>query len=163
MNFGSPTRVSVEERTVTDSRATEDPTQYRQSEVCKESSAEGPDGRAWAPAQFARARVAAGGCYLGLYACVSGSRRPDAVLDALRKCATSQQRTVTAAVYDVGPLDRAKGKRTGLPRALRLLEDGRIQGLLPPSSAHLAAATPLREPAAVAFIRFVQLAEAVSP
>ncbi|MFI1170739.1 hypothetical protein [Streptomyces melanogenes] len=85
------------------------------------------------------------------------------MLDAPHKYATAQQWTVTVAVYDVGPLDRAKDKRPGRTRALRLLADGRIQGMLPRVAAHLVVGSPLRELADRLCFRYVEPTEAVSP
>ncbi|MFK8908219.1 hypothetical protein [Streptomyces sp. YS-3] len=97
---------------------------------------------------------------IALYACVPAGCDPDAALGALRAYATSRQWTVTAALYDVGPLDRPKDRRPGLTRVLRLMEDGRIGGLVAPSAAHLAVALPLRSRAAGGFISY---AEVVTP
>lgn len=99
---------------------------------------------------------------VALYACISDGSTPDAVLAALREYATAQQWTVTAALYDIGPLDAAKDRRPGLTRTLRLMEDGRVGGVVTLSAAHLAVALPLRSRAAAAFIRYVQPTEAVS-
>ncbi|GGP86015.1 recombinase family protein [Streptomyces melanogenes] len=104
---------------------------------------------------------------VALYACISDGRTPEAVLAALREYATAQQWTVTAALYDIGPLDRAKDERPGLVRVLRLMEDGRVSGVVTPSPDHLAVALPLRSRASAAFIRYLHAvegaAEVVSP
>ncbi|MEU4349183.1 hypothetical protein [Streptomyces sp. NPDC023838] len=103
------------------------------------------------------------GVNVALYASISDGNDPDVALDALRMYATAQAWTVTAALYDVGPLDRAKDQRPGLVRVLRLMEDGRIEGVVTPSEAHLAVALPLRGRAAAAFIRYVQPTEVITP
>ncbi|WP_371652532.1 MULTISPECIES: hypothetical protein [unclassified Streptomyces] len=121
------------------------------------------EGQTWEPGQLAPAGPATGGCCVGLYACISDSRDPDTMLDALRTYASAQGWIVTAALYDVGPLDRPKDKRPGLTRALRLLEDGRIQGLVTLTAAHLAVAAPFRELAAGSFISYVQPNEVSAP
>ncbi|MFK8911289.1 hypothetical protein [Streptomyces sp. YS-3] len=95
---------------------------------------------------------------VALYACISDGRDPDAVLAALRRYAMAQQWRVTAALYDIGPLDRATDQRPGLARTLRLMEDGRVGGVVTPSAAHLAAALPLRSRAAAAFIAYAEAA-----
>ncbi|MFD9487139.1 hypothetical protein [Streptomyces sp. NPDC059991] len=100
---------------------------------------------------------------VALYACISDGSTPDAVLTALREYATAQAWTVTAALYDVGPLDRVKDQRPGLTRVLRLMGDGRVGGVVTPSAAHLAVALPLRGRASAAFIRYVQPSEVVAP
>ncbi|MFG2145447.1 hypothetical protein ACGFRG_14780 [Streptomyces sp. NPDC048696] len=104
---------------------------------------------------------------VALYACISDGSDPDAALNTLREYATAQPWTVTAALYDIGPLDRAKDQRPGLVRVLRLMEDGRVSGVVTPSAAHFAVALPLRSRASAAFIRYLQAvegtAEVVSP
>ncbi|MFC0843313.1 MULTISPECIES: hypothetical protein [Streptomyces] len=94
---------------------------------------------------------------VALYACISDGSDPQAALDALQTYATAQQWTVTAALYDVGPLDRPKDKRPGLTRVLRLMEEGRIGGLVTPSVAHLTVALPLRSRAAGGFISYAEV------
>ncbi|MFC0842834.1 hypothetical protein ACFH04_03640 [Streptomyces noboritoensis] len=99
---------------------------------------------------------------VALYACVPDGTDPDATLDELRKYATARAWTVAAALYDVGPLDRAKEQRPGLLRVLRLIEDARIEGVVTPSPAHLAAALPLRSRAAAAFLCYTQHGEVIT-
>ncbi|WP_369383956.1 hypothetical protein [Streptomyces sp. cg36] len=79
---------------------------------------------------------------VALYACVLDGRDHKAVMDELRTYAVARDWTVTAALYDTGPLDRTTG-RFALDRVSRLLEDGRVDGIVARSEADLAASTKL--------------------
>ncbi|MEU4348320.1 hypothetical protein [Streptomyces sp. NPDC023838] len=98
------------------------------------------DGAAWAP--LAPTVGATGGCRVALYACISDGRDPKPVMDELRTYASARDWTVTAAVYDTGPLDRTTD-RYALARVARLLEDGAIDGIVARSEADVAASTKL--------------------
>ncbi|MFD9488034.1 hypothetical protein ACFWBX_29520 [Streptomyces sp. NPDC059991] len=79
---------------------------------------------------------------VALYACISDGRDPNDVLSELRTYAMARDWTVTAAVYDTGPLDRTTD-RYALTRVARLLEDGAVDGIVARSEADVAASTKL--------------------
>ncbi|MEU1078610.1 hypothetical protein ABZ404_39135, partial [Streptomyces sp. NPDC005878] len=78
-----------------------------------------------------------------LYACIFDGRAPDAVMAGLHAYAAARDWTVTAALYDMGPLDTPGEVRRALTRVARLLEDGAVDGLVTRSEADLAASSKL--------------------
>ncbi|MBD0742782.1 hypothetical protein [Streptomyces sp. CBMA152] len=79
---------------------------------------------------------------VALYACIADGRDPDDVMGTLRAHARAKGWSVTAALYDLGPLDRPKSERSALTRVTRLLEGGEADGIVILDETHLAT-TPL--------------------